>query len=211
MNLEALHKDWLKLSKKYTDDKFLLESLWQKIVKKYANKNRHYHNLTHIEAMLKLAEKNKEQIIDLDVLLFAIWFHDIIYKSSKKNNEEKSAEFAVEVLSKFSLEESQIKHVSDLIISTKKHQIILNKNTDNAFLLDFDLSILGQNWDIYKIYIQNIRKEYKLYPTFLYNSGRKKVLESFLNRKTLFFTKKYQNLFEKNARENLSKEINLLS
>lgn len=211
MNVEVLHKDWLKLIKKYTDDKFLVESLWQTIVKNYSGKSRYYHNLTHIDAMLKLAEENKEQIIDINLLLFAIWFHDIIYKSSKKNNEEKSAEFATAIFRKLSFKETQIKHISELIISTKKHQIILHKNMDNAFLLDFDLSILGQNWNIYKVYIQNIRKEYKLYPNFLYNSGRKNVLESFLNRKTLFFTEKYQDLFEIKARENLSKEIKLLS
>jgi predicted metal-dependent HD superfamily phosphohydrolase len=33
------------------------------------------------------------------------------------------------------------------------------------------------------------------------------VLESFLGREKLYFTKKYQNLFEKVARENLQKEL----
>ena len=152
-----------------------------------------------------------EEIIDFDALLFAIWFHDIIYKASKKNNEEKSAEFASSVLKNLSKEKIHFNTVAQLIISTKSHQIILKENNDNAFMLDFDLSILGQDWEIYKAYIQNIRKEYKLYPDFLYNPSRRKILENFLNRKSLFFTKKYQDIFEDKARVNLIREIKLLS
>ena len=161
--------------------------------------------------MLLQAKENREQIIDFDALLFAIWFHDIIYKTSKKNNEEKSAEFASSVLKNLSKEKIHVNTVAQLIISTKSHQIILNENNDNAFMLDFDLSILGQDWESYKGYIQNIRKEYKLYPDFLYNPSRKKVLEHFLNRKTLFFTEKYQDILEDKARVNLIREIKLLS
>jgi predicted metal-dependent HD superfamily phosphohydrolase len=208
---KVLYSDWLALSRKYHDDTFLLDSVWKKIENNYTDCNRYYHNFTHIQSMLKLATDNKTQIIDFDSLLFAIWFHDIIYKSSKQNNEVKSAEFTETVLSNFSLSELKIKRISQLIVSTKSHQIILTENNDNAFLLDFDLAILGQDWSIYKTYIQNIRKEYKFYPDFIYNPGRKKVLDNFLNRKTLFFTDKYQGLFEETARENLKRELNLLS
>jgi predicted metal-dependent HD superfamily phosphohydrolase len=78
-------------------------------------------------------------------------------------------------------------------------------------MLDFDLSILGQDWEIYEAYIQNIRKEYKLYPDFLYNPSRRKILENFLKRKSLFFTEKYQDILEDKARVNLIREIKLLS
>lgn len=211
MNSEILHKEWLLLAKKYCHDPLLITSLWKEIAKNYADKNRYYHNLSHIHSMLHRAKENRKQIIDFDSLLFAIWFHDIIYKSSKNNNEEKSAEFASSALINFSKEKIHFNTVVPLIISTKSHQILLKENHDNAFLLDFDLAILGQDWEIYEAYIQNIRKEYKLYPDFLYNPSRKKVLENFLNRKMLFFTEKYQDLFEEKARINLTKEIELLS
>jgi predicted metal-dependent HD superfamily phosphohydrolase len=211
MSTDILHKEWLLLAKKYCDDQALIACLWEKIAKKYAGKNRYYHNLGHIHSMLQQAKENREQIIDFDALLFAIWFHDIIYKVSKKNNEEKSAEFASSVLKTLSKEKIHFNTVAQLIISTKSHQIILKENNDNAFMLDFDLSILGQDWEIYKAYIQNIRKEYKLYPDFLYNPSRRKILENFLNRKTLFYTKKYQDIFEDKARVNLIREIKLLS
>jgi predicted metal-dependent HD superfamily phosphohydrolase len=211
MSTDILHKEWLLLAKKHCNDQPLIACLWEKIAKKYAGKNRYYHNLSHIHSMLQQAKENREEIIDFDALLFAIWFHDIIYKASKKNNEEKSAEFASSVLKNLLKEKIHFNTVAQLIISTKSHQIILKENNDNAFMLDFDLSILGQDWEIYKAYIQNIRKEYKLYPDFLYNPSRRKILENFLNRKSLFFTKKYQDIFEDKARVNLIREIKLLS
>lgn len=207
MNIKKLHKDWVQLSQNYFHNEDQIQSLWNSILEKYTKKNRYYHNLTHIDSMLSLAKENKGRIIDYDEVLFAIWFHDIIYKSTSKKNEDKSADFAKLVLEKCAKKKINIDKIHQLIISTKSHKIILNDNDDNAFLLDSDLSILGQSWNIYESYIQKIRKEYQIYPDFLYNPGRRKVLQHFLDRKSLFFTEKYQDLFEVLARENLKKEL----
>jgi predicted metal-dependent HD superfamily phosphohydrolase len=40
--------------------------------------------------------------------------------------------------------------------------------------LDADLSILGKDLDTYLAYTKMIRKEYSIYPDFLYKPGRKK-------------------------------------
>jgi predicted metal-dependent HD superfamily phosphohydrolase len=160
--------------------------------------------------MLLQAADYKNNIEDFDTLLFSIWYHDIIYKSTKKDNEEKSAFFAQKRLKSLNLEGKRIENVQNLIISTKKHQIILDQNEDNAYLLDFDLSILGTDWKTYEMYTKQIRKEYKIYPDFMYKPGRKKVLLHFLERETLYFTKAIRNELENQARENLNKEIELL-
>ena len=204
MILDNLKKQWLALGKKYTKNDLLLHSIWGKIIKQYSEKNRHYHNLNHIQSMLKLAEENKKVLVDLDAVLFSIWFHDVIYKASSKKNEEKSAYFCKDILGKLNLSASKINKITAFIISTKVHKVALTENNDNAFLLDFDLSVLGQSWEVYQTYIQNIRKEYKMYPSFLYNPGRKKVLNNFIAREKLYFTKKYQTLFEAQARRNRS-------
>jgi len=211
LTIKELHKNWLELGQKYCYDLSFLESIWQKIEKNYSSQSRYYHNLHHIQSMINLAYENSSEIKDFDELLFAIWFHDIIYSSTSKKNEEKSANFFDELLKGFNFKELKKEKIYQLIMSTKAHKILVEKDSDNSFLLDFDLSILGQNWNIYQKYIQDIRKEYKIYPDFLYNPSRKKVLESFLGREKLYFTKKYQNLFEKVARENLQKELMLLN
>lgn len=208
--IALLKSKWFELVLNYTKDDTIIASLWDEILKNYTSKNRHYHNLKHIQNMLLYAEDYKTNINDFDAIIFAIWYHDVVYKSTKKDNEEKSAVFAEKSLKKLNFEVKRLENVQKLIISTKKHQIHLDKNKDNAYLLDFDLSILGSDWETYYNYTKQIRKEYKIYPDFMYKAGRKKVLQHFLERETLYFTEVFQNKAEKQARENLKKEIGLL-
>ncbi len=208
--LDWLKNEWVQLAKKYTEDDAMISSYWQTIEVHYTQKSRHYHNLSHIYTMILLAETSKNDIIDYDALRFAIWYHDIIYKSNKKNNEAKSAEFAKNQLQATSFEPKRIAIVEKLIISTQTHEIILNDNLDNAYLLDMDLAILGTDWEAYQVYIKNIRKEYAIYPDFLYNKGRKKVMRHFLERKRIYFTDYFFKRFEVLARENVEREISEL-
>lgn len=208
--IDWLKNEWQLLTSKYTNNTSLIDDLWLEIKNQYSQKSRYYHNLSHIHNMLLKAEDFKNEIYDFDVLKLTIWYHDIIYKSTKKDNEEKSVVFAKKRLKSLNFDEKRIKIVQNLIISTKKHELILHDNSDNALLLDLDLSILGSSWESYKKYIQNIRKEYKIYPNFMYNPGRKKVLEHFLKRESLYFTDSFKNEYEIQARENLKREIELL-
>ena len=207
-------KHWLKnywqdLISDYADIS-LIDSLWTTIESQYTFKNRHYHNLSHLYNMFLQLEDFKTEIEDFDSLRLAIWYHDIIYKSTTKDNEEQSALFAEKALKDLKHDSFNIENIKNLIISTKKHELILTENLDNAYLLDLDLSILGTDWEIYNKYTQNIRKEYKIYPDILYKPGRKKVLKHFLERDSLYFTERFKTKFEKQARNNLIQEIDML-
>ncbi|MFD2915159.1 HD domain-containing protein [Psychroserpens luteus] len=205
-----LKQEWMTLASKYTGDQQLISTYWNDIEMYYTSKGRYYHNLTHIYNMLKQAETIVNDIDDYDAFRFSIWYHDIIYNSTKKNNEVKSAEFARNRLKSFNFDKKRIEIVDNLIKSTEKHTVILNKNHDNAYLLDIDLSILGTNWEAYQTYIKNIRKEYAIYPDFMYKKGRKKAMQHFLERESIYFTQLYQNKFETQARQNIEREISTL-
>ncbi|WP_299098423.1 hypothetical protein [uncultured Winogradskyella sp.] len=207
--IKWLEDYWRALVSEYTDDA-LINSLWQDIKLHYTSKNRNYHNLSHLHNMFLQLEAFETKIEDLECLKFAIWYHDIIYKSTNKDNEERSATFAENALMLLNFDDSSVKKVKKLILSTKKHKLLLTENMDNAYLLDLDLSILGADWEIYKLYIQNIRKEYKIYPNIIYKPGRKKVLQHFLERDSLYFTERFKTKFEKQARNNLNREIKML-
>lgn len=207
--MKWLKSNWIDLAINYADDS-TIENYWEIIKSHYTSKNRYYHNLLHLKNMFVQLESFKTEIEDIDSFKFAIWYHDIIYKATKKDNEEQSADFAKKVLKSLKFDDLRTKKVQNLIISTKKHELVLTENNDNAYLLDLDLSILGADWDTYKTYIQNIRKEYKIYPDILYKPGRKKVLKHFLERDSLFFTEYFITKFEKQARNNLTKEIEML-
>jgi len=75
---------------------------------------------------------------------------------------------------------------------------------------DADLSILGQSWEVYFTYSKHVRKEYGQYPLFLYKKGRKKVLKHFLDMERIFKTDHFFELYEKHARVNLQRELEIL-
>ncbi|MCL1679159.1 hypothetical protein M2T92_09005 [Elizabethkingia miricola] len=196
------------ISTRYTTDIIFVDSLWKEIEKKYNSKNRYYHNLFHLENMICELKNIEDFVNDFDTLLFSVFYHDIIYKSTAKDNEEKSAEIAKSRLEKLGVLPEDIEKVFDQILATKSHNT--STNIDTIFLIDADLSILGKTWNEYEKYIGQIRKEYSIYPDFLYKSGRKKVLQYFLGFDEIYKTDLFRNQYEKQARENIQKEIELL-
>lgn len=55
-------------------------------------------------------------------------------------------------------------------------------------------------------YTKQIRKEYSIYPDFLYKPGRKKVLEHFLQLENIFKTDYFKTKYEVQARKNIESE-----
>lgn len=74
-----------------SDNKKYNLECWNEIEKNYSSKSRHYHNLEHLENMFNELNNIESKINDLDTLLFSVYYHDIIYKSTKKDNELQSA------------------------------------------------------------------------------------------------------------------------
>ena len=163
--------------------------------------------MNHLEEMIELFDKYENELKNPDEILFSIFYHDYIYKATKKDNELKSAEYALKVLSNSGALDKSL--VFNAICATQQHQH--NKIEDINWLIDFDLKILSRDWNDYKIYFEQIRKEYRIYPDFLYKPGRAKALKHFLENEFIFQTAEFRNLYEEKARENIEKEILLLT
>ncbi|MFC7346087.1 hypothetical protein ACFQO9_05055 [Chryseobacterium zhengzhouense] len=192
----------------YTDNKNLIDNFWKEIEKKYSSKSRHYHNLQHLENMFEEIDAVKNQIENFNNISFSVFYHDVIYDSTSKLNEEKSAEFAKERLAGLGLNDEDIQSVYAQILATKSHK--KSDDEDTNFLLDADLSILGKDNGTYLEYTTQIRKEYSIYPDFLYKPGRKKVLEHFLQLESIFKTNYFKRKYEVQAKRNIESEwINL--
>lgn len=212
-NINFLKYTLKELLSKHSNDSELTHNFFKVIQGKYSSTNRHYHNLDHISLMLSEAKKFENKINDYDSLCFATWFHDIIYNPLKGDNEERSAECAKKFLDKIKYEEKRIRKVQELILRTKDHTIQNgNENYDMKIFLDLDLLILGIEREQYIKYANNIRKEYNFVPDDIYNKERKKILIQYLNSQFIYKTKKFRDLYEKQARNNIKFEIdNLLS
>jgi predicted metal-dependent HD superfamily phosphohydrolase len=189
----------------YTDNEHLTVELWTEIEKAYSTKKRHYHTLQHLDDLLSQLTEARGEIKDWEIILFTLYYHDIIYNSLKSDNEEKSAEWAEKRMSQIGVPNSTIERCKTQIFATKSHT--KSADSDTNYFTDADLSVLGQPWETYKQYSSNVRKEYSLYPDFVYNPGRKKVLNHFLELDRIFKTDFYYRKFEAQARQNLIKEM----
>jgi predicted metal-dependent HD superfamily phosphohydrolase len=192
------------LCSNYTNDKDLVLKLWQEIEFAYSKPKRHYHTLSHLENVYQHLQHVKDKIKNWKAILFALFYHDIIYIPTKSNNEEKSAELSAKRLQELGISNASIKITVQLILATKNHEP--STNEDINYFTDADLSILGESWDKYKEYQSNVRKDYRVYPDLIYKAGRRKVLERFISMPQIYKSDFFNNLFEQKAKDNLEKE-----
>lgn len=206
--MHALKATWEKLAGRYTDDQAIVAELWQEIGQCYTAPGRYYHNLDHLQDMIDKAFQNKEQIRDIDTFLFSVFYHDLVYDVKRKDNEEKSAEKAAERLRQLGVPENKIMTCRQQILATATHEA--QENRDSRLLMDIDLAVLGSDPSAYENYAKMIRKEYAIYPSFLYKKGRKKVLRQLLEKQPLYHTQIFRKAYEEKARINMTNELNKL-
>lgn len=190
-----------------------VDKLYEDVVKRYTAKGRYYHDINHIYGMCDLWLKYKDKMLRPKFIFFAIIYHDIIYKTRKSDNEEQSAEYFHTIAFKkhFNLKAAEIVYIKDLIrYTTHSCYFDLHLHKDAQFLLDFDLYGLSSSEEKYNQNSVNIRKEYKIYPNFLYKKGRLDFLQKFLQREKIYLTEEFSHL-EENARKNMENEINYLT
>lgn len=188
-----------------TGDALIATSYWSEIEMNYGKSKRHYHNLQHLDALTRELLEIKPAIKEWETLLFSIAYHDIIYNPLRHDNEEKSAEFAFKRMTTLHCAPQQVSNCTTQILATKKHA--WSDETDTNYFTDADLSILGSAPAVYKTYTHSIRKEYNLYPDFIYNPGRQKVLKHFLAMPAIFKTTHFSNKYESQARINIQEEL----
>jgi len=181
----------------------------EKLTKAYSEKQRHYHTFDHINACLKHLEKVRDLAEKPDEIEMALWFHDAIYKPLSSSNELDSAVWAAKFLTDNHVKQKIIDRVYQLIMVTL-HDGFTQTN-DQALMIDIDLTILGSPYETYQIFEKNIRKEYRLVPYFIYRKKRKEILQGFLKHDRIYRTNYFYELYETNARENMSHAISMLS
>jgi predicted metal-dependent HD superfamily phosphohydrolase len=204
MNLQNRHSELLL---KINFNPNVINGLWLDLEKAYSAKSRQYHNFKHLITMIELFDIHYSSLENPNEVLYSIFYHDYIYKATRKDNELKSAEYSLSILPETVILDKQL--VFDAICATQAHQ--QNEIEDINWLIDFDLKILSTSWEDYQTYCNQIRKEYKIYPTILYKPGRRKALEHFLEREFIYKTATFRNLFDKDAKGNIKREILLLT
>lgn len=208
-DIAFLRGQWDELLSFYTSDISIKDNSIQMLQEKYSEKSRFYHNLSHVKALLQSLESFKHKIQDPHAIRFSMWFHDVVYDTTRNDNEEESARLAAEMLGKLHASLTTIEMVRDLILATKGHRG-KDLSEDAKLFLDLDLAILGTREETYKKYSKAIRAEYAWVPELVYRTRRSEILKSFLDRERIYFTDEMRTRFEEQARKNMICEIKSL-
>lgn len=182
------------------------ESLFRKLRDLYSEPERKYHTLRHIRDIQSGIIENRNSFHHYDTYIFACWFHDAVYDSRSKTNEEDSAEFAVRELSALGIPEEAVRLCRDAVLSTKKHVPVPDTDEIKLFL-DLDLKILGADEERYEEYKKEVRFEYSWVPEQDYRKGRADAMKYFLKRDRIYFTDRMHQKYDAQARKNLKQEI----
>lgn len=179
------------------------------LVNHYSEPHRAYHTLEHITFCLEELEDLGEIADDKDAVEWAIWFHDVIYQIPGIDNEQKSADLSSEIGVGSRLRSTFLTKVARLILVTKTH-VPSDKagSYDEKIVSDIDLSILGQEPEVFDEYERQIFAEYTgVYTPTDFRRGMARLLEEFLKRERIYFTPRFAKRFESRARENLNRSI----
>lgn len=189
------------------------EPLKASLLQLYNAPDRYYHNAAHVEALLGMALRQRPALTDAELVEAAIWFHDAIYDSARKDNEEKSAELAARHLSG-RIEPARLHSIVRMIEATATHIVPdlpdEGARRDAALFLDMDLAILGAPPAQFDAYEAAVRKEYAWVGDDAWRSGRAAVLTNFLGRSNVYATRLFRQMYESQARQNLQRSLDKL-
>jgi hypothetical protein len=93
----------------------------KRVIANHAGWLRRYHGLDHLAVLFEQIEAQTDQITDLPRLIYAAWFHDAIYKSWRRDNEQRSADWAQTALVDMGASEDLAARVHRLILATADH------------------------------------------------------------------------------------------
>jgi predicted metal-dependent HD superfamily phosphohydrolase len=135
----------------------------------------------------------------------ALWFHDAVYDTRRSDNEELSARWAHRHALDQNLPADVASRVRDLILATRHD--VHPPNAEAAPLADIDLTILGQPAPEFDLYEVQIRQEYSWMTELAFCEGRANILESFLQRDSIYRTDYFCDRYERQARLNLEQSL----
>lgn len=177
---------------------------------RYAEPHRRYHDLAHLDDVLRHVDALAEHARDVHVVRLAAWFHDAVYDPTASDNEERSALLAQTTLSDVRVDDGIAAEVARLVRGTADHAPAPG-DLDAAVLCDADLAILASGPERYQVYVEAVRAEYGHVDDVAFANGRAAVLRGLLARDPLFSTPTGRDRWEDLARANVTAELARLS
>jgi len=182
------------------------EAIWHELVKHYAAPDRHYHTKQHLAFCLQQLDLAGKRIPHPARVEMAIWFHDVIYRSGQRDNEQRSAEWFGQRASGI-IPDDFIDPVLRLIEATTHLDKV--DGLDQQFICDIDLASFGCPWEQFVRNSEAVRAEYAL-PDEEFYRGEHRFLSTLLQRPRIFLTDFFHQLYEQQARSNITRFLDLI-
>lgn len=199
---------WRSLATRYSTDASLVDSLYRELVAHYCEPHRHYHTLDHITALLRLFVQFEADLKKPDIVLFSIFYHDVVYTPGRGDNEEQSAKLAFRALEQLGVPVNVIEAVRHYVLVTRHHQLTADADTDLKLFIDFDLSILAADLETYRTYLDGVRKEYAYLSVEQFAQGRSAFLQNMLSQEHIFYSNRFESK-EEATRKNMQWELQM--
>lgn len=179
-----------------------------RLIDAYTAPDRRYHGLGHIRHCLWELDNVADACPERSAVEAAIWFHDALYEPPRPDNEERSAQLAMEMLPPMGMSPATIGRVRELILDTKHHT--KPATLAGQFMVDIDLSGMGQSQERFDEDGRNIRIEYGHVDDLTFNKGRIALFQRLLSRPAIYFTPPFHERYEARARANMISTIERL-
>ncbi len=197
----------------FSKNETLRQELFQQLVSRHTSPNRFYHTLQQVANVFLLCEANMAKIENPMAVGLAILYHRVVYDTFKDDNAQASAQLAEVHLQLLKIKSTITQKVTALVSTgiDSNNGGLTDYENDVKYFVDFDLAILGAPWNEYEKYSLLIRKEFRQYPDDLYKPGRKNALQKLHDKTNIYLTSHFQQQYGAQARQNIFREIQLLS
>jgi predicted metal-dependent HD superfamily phosphohydrolase len=181
------------------------EALFLRLVMSWSEPHRHYHTLQHLRECLEQFDAVRALAQRPAEVELALWFHDAFYDVYRDDNEARSAGWAADEVRRAGLPAEVAGRVHALVLATEHKEP--PADPDAQLLVDVDLAILGAPRARFDESDAQIRREYGHVPEPDFRSGRRAILSGFLARPRLYSTRRFGDMLEGAARENLGRAL----
>jgi len=179
--------------------------LLQRLLDSYSEPHRSYHTLQHLQECFTQLDSMRASAERPAEIELALWFHDAIYGTRSRDNEERSAQWAHESALAGGTSVDVADRIRDLILLTKHNAV--PRGRDGEILIDVDLGILSAEPARFDEYERQVREEYRWVIGPLYRRERRRILQEFASRPVIYFTSQFRASRERQARDNIARSL----
>ncbi len=176
-------------------------AVYQQLIDAYAEPQRIYHRLEHIEHCLTMFDAVRLRLQNPDAVQLAVWFHDMIYLPGAPDNEQLSADHFM-ALTGGVFGDSLRNTVYEHIMATL-HNGSETSSHDTKYLIDIDLSSFGMPWLDCKRDSDNVRREMGDSSDSVFYPKHAAFLKALLDHSRFFQSEYFFEKYEAQARRNL--------